>query len=71
MWLMDVRTALWLYGALAGAVLVAVITDLPTWLALLLGALAGGAFFTALLGSAADRADEWLKTPKGPRRPRR
>ena len=65
---MDVRTALWLYGAILGAVLLAALTGLPTWVALLLGAVAGGGVATALLGSLADRADAWLKTPKGPRR---
>lgn len=71
MWLMDVRTALWLYGAIIGAVLLAALTGIATWVALLLGALAGGVIATAVLGSAADRADAWMRTPKGPMRRRR
>ncbi len=64
MWLLSVRDAVWLWGAMFGALVLVVLTGLPTWAAAVLGAIAGGILASLLLGGAAARADDWLSTPQ-------
>lgn len=64
MWLLTVRDAVWLWGAMFGALVLIVLTGLPTLVAAALGAIAGGVLASLVLGGVAARADEFLSTPQ-------